>query len=162
MVLLDPLRTLKVGVSRLPLTVDFYVYVLWKLIDSKLTTSSRSVKVCCFILRARIGRIPTQTLHQMYLNSFLYRSYVWCGSLSLWTAYRWIVRLLKKWWIGFLSGAWSISPTPFLNVGDVLDFAAAWGNCLKEKNILLVFPYDSFWCIRKARNDKVFNKRSVF
>ncbi|KAL4558696.1 hypothetical protein LXL04_036897 [Taraxacum kok-saghyz] len=46
----------------------------------------------------------------------------------------------------------------FYTVGDLIKYAAVWGNCPKKRKVFLAILYGYLWCVWKARNEMYFHK----
>ncbi|KAL4570881.1 hypothetical protein LXL04_026545 [Taraxacum kok-saghyz] len=53
-----------------------------------------------------------------------------------------------------------ISYLPFSSVTDIIIYAANWGHCPKKRKRFSTIIYGALWCVWKARNDNIFNKKT--
>ena len=153
--------------SKMSADGNFYVHDFRALIDSKLTVPLYNptvwlklvpIKVTIFVWRTCIDRIPSaMALVQRGIN-VPNKACQFCVAENEETdhflvgcpvteeALRWIFN-----WCGI---PWQ----RFQSVGELVKFAAVWGNCPKKRKILLAILYGFLWCVWNARNDLLFNK----
>lgn len=119
------------------------------------------LKVTCFAWRGKLDRIPSAVnLHRRGINSMDKNcnycgvmeettDHLLCGCPATCSIMDWVFR-----WGG-------VQHSIFPCVSEVLDFVYSWGTYLKRRRILISICYDMFWCIWRARNEKVFNNIKI-
>ncbi|KAI3497002.1 hypothetical protein L1887_39382 [Cichorium endivia] len=122
---------------------------------------SAPLKVCCFIWRAQLGRIPTAaSLHARGLSN----SPLLCQmcNAEVESSNHLLVSCPFAKEVFYWVFKWCRCQCHVVDsITGLLNYAAMWGNCVKKKNLILCIVYCTFWLIWKARNDRIFNKVSI-
>ncbi|KAL4554753.1 hypothetical protein LXL04_037356 [Taraxacum kok-saghyz] len=123
--------------------------------------SCSTMKVRCFIWRALMNRIPVannllcrgitvqNSLCQLCNNEQESVDHLLVNCSYTKCAMDWIYK-----WCG-------IQLHQVLNIGDLIHYAANWGNCPKKRTILTSILYCSICCIWLERNNRLFKNKKV-